>query len=197
MAKLPLALSVGALALGATVSAQAYQWPAIELIYGNADQETRADGYRVSEDDMSLGLRLSQELSPYVAWELARISYGDLNDRYFDGDARIDERISTSSINFGLRAQIPLEQGFSLIGRFGLAKWDYRISETDSDVPGDVLRLQSSGTDIYYGIGLKVDFTQNLFFNLSYDIIEMNPEILGVDLEHDIKHLNFGIGYRF
>lgn len=171
-----------------------------ELLLGTADQETKiSGGSSASGDDTSIGIRGAYQFNENIAIELAYQNYGEADDTYIDefGDT-INDKFETTSINLGVKGILPLENGFSLNGRLGVAMWDYELKETDSSFPGVVFNLDDDGTDFYYGIGAQYDFKENVYIGIEYTITEIDLSLLGiVSADHEVKNFSLSIGSKF
>ncbi|MFC1750416.1 porin family protein [Pseudomonadota bacterium] len=172
-----------------------------ELLFGTADQKTEISSLSSSSsgDDTSIGIRGAYQFNERIAIELAFHNYGETDDTYIDsfGDT-INDKIETTSINIGVKGVLPLENGFSLAGRLGVAMWDYTLNETDSSLPGFVINSEDDGTDIYYGIGAQYDFNEKVFVGMEYTITEMDVSLFGiVAADHEVKNFSLSVGSKF
>ena len=170
-----------------------------ELLLGTANQKSEISGFgSTSGDDTSIGVRGAYNINKNVALELAYHLYGETEDSYTDeyGDI-ITDKVSSSSLNIGVKGILPLDKGFSLHGRAGLALWDAELEETDSYFPGEKIKMDDSGTDLYYGLGMQYQLNQQLNIGVEYTIINMGVSLSGVSVDHDVKNLSLSLGYNF
>ena len=114
-----------------------------EVLVGTADQEFSFGSLSTSGDDMSFGIRGAFSLNEHFAVEAAYRIYGEADDTYIDdfGDT-INDKLSSTALNLGVKGSIPFDNGISLNGRIGLALWDVELKETDSAFPGVTFSLK-------------------------------------------------------
>ncbi|MBD2859549.1 porin family protein [Spongiibacter sp. KMU-158] len=169
-----------------------------EVMLGLADQETKVQGAKSSGDDTSLGFRLSYSVTENVLLELGYSQYGEAENNYVDsfGDS-ISETMESSAFKAGVAAYAPLNDDFGLLARVGLSKWDYDFEATDSSAPGQVFKADDSGTDFYYGVGMRFNLNEKVFSSIDYTITKMDMEYQGVSVDHEVKNLSVSIGTRF
>ena len=194
-----IALAMGLLAVSVVTQAETDRGVTVEGLIGVADQETTINAFSVDDSDTSLGLRLGFQINKYIAIEIAYRDYGEAEDSFIDsfGD-NINDTVESDSIDFGVKGMLPLGDKFSLIGRVGMARWDYELSETDSAFPGEVFKVDDDGTDIYYGVGAQFNVTEQFFVTAEYTVLEMDFELAGVlSGEHEVKNLAISAGFKF
>ena len=104
-------------------------------------------------------------------------------------------------MSYGVRGMIPLEGGFSLVGRLGLSSWDFDAALTDSDFPGVVDKLSDSGSDLYYGVGGQYRFSDTLHVGLEYTMLNfdlgLGDAIDPIRAEHDVNSIMLSVGWTF
>ena len=138
-----------------------------EFLLGSADQELTAsdsvDSIKLSDNSTSYGVRGVYQFNEFFGVELSYQDSGEAAKSFIDEfDATIRTEFETQQINVGVKGMIPLDGGFSLVGRLGLSSWDFDAALTDSDFPGLVDRLSDSGSDLYYGVGGQYRFSDTL-----------------------------------
>jgi hypothetical protein len=170
-----------------------------EILFGFADQKTEALGESVSADEPSKGLRLAYQFNQNFALELAYQNNGNARAIYLDADGNtIRDTIATTAVKYGVKGLLPLEQGHSIVARAGMAKWEYDLEETDSSLPGEVIKLDDEGTDLYYGIGIQRNINEDVFVGLEYMVTKMNMSFFGVvAAEHRVNNLSLSFGANF
>lgn len=171
----------------------------VDFLLGNADQETEiGDVTSVSGNSLSLGLRAAYAFNEYVAAELSYIHYREMEDSFIDpfGDT-ITEKVTTSSVNAGLKASLPIRNGFSLFGRAGASRWNYDVEESDSSLPGEVYKLSDDGIDFYYGAGAEYRASTNIRVALEYTNLTFDGTLNSVDYDHTINNIALSLGYAF
>lgn len=182
-----------------SVSASADSGFSVDVLLGNANQETEiGDVTSISGNSLSLGLRTAYAFNEYVAAELSYIHYGEMEDSFIDlfGDT-ITDKVTTSSVNAGLKASLPIRNGFSLLGRAGVSRWHYDVEESDSSLPGVVYKLGDDGVDIYYGVGAEYRASTNLRVALEYTNLTFDGTLNSVDYDHTINNIALSLGYAF
>jgi len=182
-----------------SMSAVAQPKAAVELLVGQADQETEFEGVSlVSGDDVSLGLRGAFEFNENLALEVSYMAYGEADDSFVDdfGDT-ITNEVETSALKVGLKGILPVANGFALVGRLGVARWDYEVTTKDSAFPGESEKLDDNGVDIFYGVGAQYSVTENFRVGLEYTILDTEVELLGEDVDHEIKNLALSVAFSF
>ena len=168
-----------------------------EFLIGNADQKGSIKNVgSTSGDDLSFGVRGSYSLNENISLEAAYHNFGQTDDSYVDefGDT-INDKISSTSINFGVKGIIPLESGFSLFGRIGLSLWDVEFEETDSAFPGEKFKADDDGDDIYYGVGVQYSISDQLKIGAEYSVIDMGAEIESISVDNEVKNLSLSLSY--
>ena len=202
MKKIALFLLVSILTVS---SAQAENGLTFGLAVGTAGQEysdafTDVAGISsVSARDTSMGIRMGIPISRYALLEGAIYDYGEANDDYFDtfGDL-ISVKLSTTSINFGMAAILPISYTpTEFIGRIGLALWDAEVEFRDSSLPGQVLADEDNGVAIYLGVGARTSITRNVKLGLEYTFFGFDTNFTDVAGEQYIDNfaLTLDVGF--
>ncbi|MDQ2078143.1 porin family protein [Marinimicrobium sp. ABcell2] len=191
-------LVLGVLISSLTVSAHAYQDLSAEVLLGISNQRTDfGDGDRASGDSTSFGLRGAYSFNPNVAVELSYQNYGSYDDRWVDEFGRIDETFKSSALMAGVKMSLPLQAGYSLVGRVGASHWNFELEEIDSEFPGEVFVFDDSGTGLYYGVGVQLDITQDLFIGVEYTATQMDVTLGGFSVDHRARNIAASLGFRF
>ena len=173
-----------------------------EFLLGKTDQEARTDYGDVEGDDTSIGIRGGYSINENVTLELSYNNYGEIDKSYIDeyGDY-INDKVSTTSMNFGVKGSIPLNNGLSIYARIGLSLWDVEFEETDSFYPGETFKGDDSGNDIYYGLGLQYQINDKAFIGAEYTLseygVKLGGDFQGLDADVDIKTFALSIGLNF
>ncbi len=169
-----------------------------ELLVGNTNQEVEGnDG-----DDTSFGLRGVYNVNANFGVEASFQNYGEADYSYIDdfGDT-INEKVSSDSLSVGIKGVLPLENGFSLNARLGIAFWNVDADITDSSVPGITFSGGDSGNDIYYGIGGQYSINEKFIVGLEYTVAEFgvspDGDLQGISTDLKIGTLALSIGVKF
>jgi len=170
-----------------------------DILVGNANQETEiGEVASVSGNSFSVGLRTAYALNEYVAAELSYLHYGEMEDSFLDVfNDTITEKVETSSLNLGLKGSLPIRNGFSLLGRAGVSRWNYDVEESDSAFPGEVYKGSDDGVDVYYGVGAEYRASTNIRVALEYTNLTLDGTINGVEIDHSINNIALSLGYAF
>ena len=168
-----------------------------EILLGTADQEVSAGGVSASGDDISFGVRGAFSLSENFAIEGAYQSYGEADDTYIDsfGDT-INDKLTTTALNIGVKGIVPLDNGVSLNGRLGISFWDAELKETDSAFPGQTFKADDDGNDLYYGIGIQYKINSQIFIGAEYTITKMDISTNGVSADLDVNNISLSLGFK-
>ena len=146
---------------------------------GNIKSQTEIFSETKSYDSTSLGLRLGYQFNEYIAIESGYHNYGEAKDSYIDVfDDTINEKISSSAVSIGIKGSLPISDHFSIFARTGMAKWDFKVSSTDSSMPGEVDQLKESDKDIYYGVGAEYRFNETISLGVEYSVLSMGWKTL-------------------
>ena len=179
-------------------SASAENNASAEILLGMADQEVSANGSSASGDDVAFGIRGVMTLNKNVAAELSYHNYGEAEDTYVDefGDT-INDKLSTTAFNLGVKGILPLENGLSLNARVGVSFWDSEFEGTDSSAPGIIFKADDDGTDLYYGIGAQYDINPNLYVGAEYTLTKMDISTVGISADFEFDNLSLSLGFKF
>lgn len=85
---------------------------------------------------------------------------------------------------------LPVGNGFSVIGKAGIAFWDVKTSSTPVAVPG----FSPKGNDFLWGIGVQYDITKAVAVRGQYDSHMIGNNVTGRD---HLTTLNVGVVYKF
>lgn len=169
-----------------------------EILFGMADQEISANGASGSGDDVSFGIRGGISLNQNVSAELSYHNYGEADDTYIDnfGDT-INDKLTTTAFNLGIKGVLPLENGLSLNARIGVSFWDTELEQTDSFFPGQIFKADDDGKDLYYGIGAQYDINPNIYVGGEYTLTKMDISTEGVSADLDVDNISLSLGFKF
>ncbi len=85
---------------------------------------------------------------------------------------------------------LPVANGFSIIGKAGLAFWNIKTSATPFTPPG----FSPTGNDFLWGIGAQYDITKAVAVRGQYDSHMIGDKVTGRD---HLTTLNIGVVYKF
>ena len=169
----------------------------IELLGGSANQESSIEDFSTEGDDISIGIRGAYRFHKNIAVELAYQDYGETDETVEDQGVTVNDKVSSSAFNLGVKGILPFDNGLSLHARAGLAIWDVEIKETYPDFPDTIFKADDNGNDLYLGLGLQYDITEQFVIGAEYTYTEMDVSLYGVPLDHEVANLAVSLGYRF
>lgn len=137
--------------------------------FDNALRSVGATGFSSSFSDPTVyKFQVGYQFMKYLAVEGGYI--GSNNESYSASGGNLAGPVSASADISGWNLNAvgiwPVTPQFSLLGKLGVA--DLKLSGTVSG-PGGSVSLNSSKTDVTYGIGAKYDFNSNIFMRLDVD----------------------------
>lgn len=146
-----------------------------EILLGTADQELLGSNINIpSGDDTSFGVRGSLLINKNLSIEASYQNYGEANVTFVDGFGdTINDKLSSTAMNIGAKGFFTLDNEVSLNARLGLSFWNAELNETDSSLPGEILNVNDSGNDFYYGIGIQYSINSNMFIGAEYIVTPM------------------------
>ena len=169
-----------------------------EILLGSTDQEVNGD----SGSDTSFGLRGTYNINPNVGVEFSYQNYGEADWTYIDGFGdTINEKTASDSLNLGIKGVLPLQNGFSLNARLGIAFWNVDVDITDSSLPGQTFSGDDSGNDIYYGIGGQYTINEKFIIGIEYTLSEfgvsLGGDLDGISADLELNTLAVTVGQKF
>lgn len=162
---------------------------------GVAEQELSYSNLSMSGDDRSYGIRLSYTFTDNLALEFSYQNYGKAEETFIDsfGDT-INDRWESDALSVGIKASHALSKDFRLVGRLGISKWDWKITETDSAFPGQIFTVKDESNDIYAGIGLEFNINETMFSNIEFTMTDMETKY---DIDNEVSNIAISIGKKF
>jgi hypothetical protein len=168
-----------------------------ELLVGTTNQDVEGD----DGDDTSFGLRGTYNINANVGFEVSYQNYGEADYSYNIFSDKINEKVSSDSINIGIKGIIPFDNGFALNARLGMAFWNLDADITSSSAPQVTFSGSDSGNDIYYGIGGQYSINDKAIISLEYTMTEFGATLDGdlrdasADVEISTLALSFGLKF--
>lgn len=89
---------------------------------------------------------------------------------------------------------LPVGNGFSLIGKAGIAFWDLTTSATLGGVTVAVPGGSPNGNDFLWGIGAQYDISKTIAVRGQYDSHKIGDNVIGRDR---LTTLSVGVVYKF
>lgn len=147
----------------------------------------------LDDSDTSLSITVGYQFTPNFSIEGGYIDLGELSVDavsdgtgflYFPGDVKLSAEVD--GLFFDVKGQIPLNESFSIYGKFGLLKWDGEV--TLSDATGS-LSGDDDGNDTFFGAGAAFSINNNTSLNVDYSLFDLDGD--------DVDVLSIGIQYSF
>lgn len=156
----------------------------VSIAYGGADfGDLRcATGFNCDNPDWAVKINTGGMLNEWVGIELGYIHTG--NADFNGGDARV------RGVNLSLTGFLPLNYGFSLMGKVGGTYGWTKLSGTAAGTP----RGSEEGFGVAYGAGLSFDFNPNWSLTLEWERHRMK---FAGDDTRDVDLATLGVRYRF
>ena len=137
------------------------------------------------------------QINPTWAIEAQYVDFGKTKVDFsgqIDGPEGVSGTGETKTDGFGIAgvATLPVSPNFSLIAKVGVFDWKRKfnanmLSTSTSTIPPGALSANSSkrGTDPFYGIGLKYDFSKSVGVQVDWEQYKMDggdPSLLSASL---------------
>jgi opacity protein-like surface antigen len=176
--------------------------------FGTSDHDTNAvitsGSGSLTDSDSGSKLVFGYKFTPSIALELQYANLGEASLSFTDGSTVEVSGVSASiGPGEGGTATTDISSvGVSGIYRFnaegasrpyvklGLHSWDVEGASTSTVVTGG----NSSGTDIFYGVGAEFDVANSLALNISYDVYDIDNS---QESTTEVSTLGVGLNYRF
>jgi OOP family OmpA-OmpF porin len=156
----------------------------------------------IDDSDTSLSFTLGYQVNANLSFEGGYINLGELGynisaylgDPIFS-DADISGTIETDGLFFDIKGQVPINEVFSVYGKFGLLKWetDMAVSAYVSGYGSVSGNESTDGDDVFYGIGgsflISADKINTIALNIDYILYELDNT--------DVDVLSAGIQFGF
>jgi len=81
--------------------------------------------------------------------------------------------IGVTAFTFAGTGTLPLGENFALLGKVGLANWDAKVSVSALGAGG---ASSDSGTDMFYGFGLRYSLNKNLGVQVEYEQFDTDTD---------------------
>jgi opacity protein-like surface antigen len=199
-----------------------------EALIGQSNHEvisksSTSNRYNSSVDGNSLAFRVGYKYNDNFSFELAFHDHGEVTNQVelripttipgshgsnscclgpeHDTVYNVNIPLEMQSIRLGVKGQWPIYKNLSINARFGIAKWafgDYSpkvFNQTPASIDDD-------GNDLYYGLGLDYQFTENFYIGVEYSILSIDEDYKDENNEigsytYDVKDLSLVLGWAF
>jgi OOP family OmpA-OmpF porin len=109
-----------------------------------------------------------------LAGELSYVDLGQLTYQgNFGGLPVTNGRINVTGLNFALLGIAPVSETFRVLVKMGFFAWEADARDVTNNVPFQQI---TNGADISFGLGLRLDLTQNLSARLEYENFKINSD---------------------
>jgi len=163
---------------------------------GEAFAVTEAEKESIlNESGTSFGIRFGYQFNDYIAVELGHHQYGEADEKYVDkyGD-NIHSKLKSSATSVGIKGILPLSDDFSLFARAGIAKWDMKITVSDSSSPDELNSFKDDNNDLYYGIGAEYNINETVSLGLEYSMLDMGFDLHRSETSQDFSYSSVAKG---
>jgi outer membrane protein W len=204
--KIASTLFVGSLLSFGAVHSNAEYYMGVE--FGAADHDANIDivagSGSITDSDSSSKLFFGYHFTPSIALEFQYANLGESASSFTDGstvkfgNANIDilagEGGTTTSeaTSLGISGVYRFNAGGTTrpFVKLGLHSWDVDNSTTSTGL----VASDTSGTDIFYGVGLDISIAKQWALSVSYDVYDIDNDLEGID---EISTFGAGIHYKF
>ena len=176
----------------------------IGLNVGQANYDTTLNDFAVLDDgsitsaslddsDTSLSLTLGYQLTPNLSLEGGYIDFGEFAvNATSDGSGflyvpgPVTAKAATDGLFFDVKGQLPLNELFSLYGKFGFLKWDADVTLSDSAFS---VTESTDDNDTFFGIGGSFNINNSMALNVDYTLYKLD------DLDVDVFSVGIQLGF--
>lgn len=154
-------------------------------------QSGSTDYGTLAKNVSSLELTMGYALTRNFAFEFSWLELGETDLPVYDrfGNEIAETQFGIDGTQFAFVAFIPLDNDFSLFGRFGVLSWD---QESNNITTSNLIQTNNNGeedSDFVYGGGLVWHVVDQIDFRLQYQGIDVSGD--------DIENVSAGITYSF
>lgn len=176
----------------------------LSVLAGSGEQESKIaspiqpliDSPNFSEDDTSLGLRVTFPIMQNVAIDATYYDFGEVKTTFVDGFAdTINDTSEVKGFGLGVKGSLEASPNLSFVGRLGLMRWDHDLLRVDSSGPTST--ASAKDTDVYYGVGVEYKITDSILLGLEYMTFGFDYTLNNVNFDYDINNLALSVGYKF
>lgn len=170
----------------------------VDFLLGLAKQETEGQqGLSFSDDSFSFGLRSGYSINPYLAAELGFAFHGTSEaEGQVSASSTTKSKISSSSINAGIKATLPLSDQFLVSASVGMARWSADIELSDAAAVGAPYKGEDSGYDPYYGGSFVYKPNETFYFGIEYTAYEYDYRVQSVEMTQSIDTIALLFGTK-
>ena len=180
----------------------------IDIVAGLSKQETKTDFNRVnrdySDDTAYSTIRVSKKVLSDIGVEISYSDFGEMSGNKDIVTSKSNVISVIENVNFsadasmvavGVVGYVPfLNDKLVLVGRAGVAQWDFSLNVDRTAVQRPFLDQNTDGVDVYGVIGLHYYLSDHLYVGAEFSSIEMSVDSL---TEHSLDNLGVYVGYGF
>jgi len=141
-----------------------------------------------SLDDSDSGFKIFGGFQFTKHWG-AEVGYVDFGKAGISGSVLgipFTSDVGVTALTFAGTGTLPLSENFALLGKVGLANWDAEVSVSALGLGGST---SDSGTDMFFGVGLRYSFNKNLSVQLEFEQYETDAD--------SVNMTSVGLRYKF
>lgn len=164
------------------------------------DSLSSISGFSVISADMddsgtSLSFTLGYQVNPNLSFEGGYINLGEVSVDVVGYISPyvvdVNTVIKTDGLFFDIKGQVPINETFSIYGKFGLLKWDSDVTASVSEPTLGSYDASESvdDNDTFFGIGASFNMTSSMALNVDYTFYKLD------DLDVDVLSLGIQVGF--
>lgn len=176
MKKTLLAASLIAFSMGATAVEKDQFYVGVTL--GSSSVDTDITDDRAATYGIIGGYQFDDKMSLELSYQKS----DDIKDVQESSGVVETYRAEVSRTSFGLRYDVIQKSGIEVSALFGMQRWT-TDEETNNTISGGLTDNEDSGTDLYYGIGVKHELSDDFYVGFDYKITNHSHP----DYEEDIR----------
>ena len=160
--------------------------------------ELNEDQRLLSEVAATGGIRIGVAFNDYVAVEGSYQQFGEVNEGSTgtNGDS-YDTETDVRAFRLGTRLSVPLNTWLNLTGRLGFSYWDYDVAIQNETTTSESFRIDDTGNDPYYGVGLRFELNRMFHIGVEYNRSKMQVNLDGQNVDHELGDATVSFGYIF
>jgi OOP family OmpA-OmpF porin len=140
---------------------------------------------RVDDSDSGFKLYGGYQFNRNLAVEVGYVDFGSVGIGGSIGGIPFNGNIDVTAMTVAAVGTLPLNESFSLLGKAGIWNWDAKASVAALGTTGNG---SSSGTDPFFGVGLRYNINRNLGVQL---------EVEQYSGDDSITYTSLGLRYKF
>ena len=162
-------------------------------------EDTKAWGeeYNSSNIVSGFGLRGVYSIGDLFSIELAYLDYGDNEEDFKFENVKVSQKISTTTINVGIKSGFRFYEDFLVYLRLGTSFWKIK-ADIDLTAPYDALDETDRDRNFYQGLGLQYKINPHYSVGTEYTYTDMWVFLDGFKkVEHTVRNISVSLAYHF